>query len=850
MKKTLLYLLLSLGYAGFVAAQSGPQIPLSGSIGVPGSAPTLCSASVVIPSDANYTLTANQAACNSLYVTSSVSLTALRNVVAPLNYGQQFTITNATTGGQSIQVIGTSGTGATIPSGQTLVVNSPNGTAYVVGGAAATSGSSSGTTVAALWGFGTSIIAGLGAKTQSGFSLLAGTTTAPAFNNGLGGSRAANDIGLLFQLYAPDPVSPSAVLFETGENDTNACGTVPSGCTVDMFNMYMAADAWVAIPPQFRILASTATTTGTWSNDTTFATYQPSTTISFGTPLSSSSSGSTLTFSIPSSNSPVVGVTYGIGNSFTGTFTVKVDGTLVVDNCSSTTTFGSGPCGGHNYTPSTYSFYRQEFTVTSGTTHTVVVTKTNSAESNIVGADWIPPSTNPNNGIVFHDAVLGNFAGATTWNPLAISATSKLLADGLNVFYVDLINGTPGVNQTTDISVTATSNCPASTASGHPNDCGYLHMFQTIVNKEIAAGVNIGVTNQIGLSFANTGIFLNNPLLRGGTPTGSSNYSSLTSGTVGAGIVWYQNGVAINDFGAGNGVDAGTGTPYSGAFVNRIFAPFLPVWNCDATYNNGGLDNQSSFFDARCTNVGTGDTYQFGSATASNFLVGTTPLCRQDGTNCPSLGGTAGGDLSGTYPNPTVAKIHGSQSLTGVQGTTGTVLLACAGAVGSAGVFIEYDANGNCTSSGVSQASFALLTANNSWTGNNGFVGNTQFETVTSATSGANHNSPNTSWNASYWTGSATANDVWSCLNTMGTGTNPTSTFTCTQSGTPGGASFSIPAVKARVYTVSTLPTASSLPAGTMVEVSDGTVAVTNPCTGSGTDYQIAITNGTTWSCH
>lgn len=55
--------------------------------------------------------------------------------------------------------------------------------------------------------------------------------------------------------------------------------------------------------------------------------------------------------------------------------------------------------------------------------------------------------------------------------------------------------------------------------------------------------------------------------------------------------------------------------------------------------------------------------------------------------------------------------------------------------------------------------------------------------------------------------------------------------------------------LKSKVYTVSTLPTASTLSAGTQVVVSDG--AGTPPtCTGSGTNYQIAITNATTWSCH
>jgi hypothetical protein len=68
-----------------------------------------------------------------------------------------------------------------------------------------------------------------------------------------------------------------------------------------------------------------------------------------------------------------------------------------------------------------------------------------------------------------------------------------------------------------------------------------------------------------------------------------------------------------------------------------------------------------------------------------------------------------------------------------------------------------------------------------------------------------------------------------------------------------GGGSSSPPAI----YTVSTLPAATSLPPGTMVEVSD-TVGVSysstsftqTTCTGGGTNYAIAITDGTNWSCH
>jgi hypothetical protein len=57
-------------------------------------------------------------------------------------------------------------------------------------------------------------------------------------------------------------------------------------------------------------------------------------------------------------------------------------------------------------------------------------------------------------------------------------------------------------------------------------------------------------------------------------------------------------------------------------------------------------------------------------------------------------------------------------------------------------------------------------------------------------------------------------------------------------------------ALQSKVYTVSTLPSASSLTAGTQVTVSDSTNFTPGTCTGGGSDYMIAITNGSLWSCH
>jgi hypothetical protein len=74
-----------------------------------------------IASDANITLTHAEALCDILEFTSGVSLTATRNVVLPLA-AKQYTVFNNTTGGQSLQFIGASGTGVTVASGKRAII--------------------------------------------------------------------------------------------------------------------------------------------------------------------------------------------------------------------------------------------------------------------------------------------------------------------------------------------------------------------------------------------------------------------------------------------------------------------------------------------------------------------------------------------------------------------------------------------------------------------------------------------------------------------------------------------------------------------------------------------------------
>lgn len=145
---TLATVLLS-GVAAF-AQVPGPQIPLTGSIGVPGSSAVLGYFPVSFTSDANHTLTPTEWANHVLLVTSTVSLTATRNLIAPNNFGQDMIVQNKTTGGQSIQVISSSGTGVTIPNGQSAEVFF-DGTNYAANSSGAGISGSGTTGIVPIW---------------------------------------------------------------------------------------------------------------------------------------------------------------------------------------------------------------------------------------------------------------------------------------------------------------------------------------------------------------------------------------------------------------------------------------------------------------------------------------------------------------------------------------------------------------------------------------------------------------------------------------------------------------------------------------------------------------------------
>jgi hypothetical protein len=96
-------------------------------------------------SDANTTPTGSQYNNGELAFTGT--LTAQRNIVLPLTAGADWIIYNHTTGGQNLQVIGSSGTGFIIPNGTSALVWTDGTNFYGVGGGSVTfAGDLSGTT--------------------------------------------------------------------------------------------------------------------------------------------------------------------------------------------------------------------------------------------------------------------------------------------------------------------------------------------------------------------------------------------------------------------------------------------------------------------------------------------------------------------------------------------------------------------------------------------------------------------------------------------------------------------------------------------------------------------------------
>lgn len=102
---------------------SSNNITLTGSVlWATGSTPLYGYKAISMTSDADYTPTSSQYNSFILAFTSTVSLTVTRNIILPLTQGSTWVIYNNTTGSQNLQIIGTTGSGFTVNGGTSAYV--------------------------------------------------------------------------------------------------------------------------------------------------------------------------------------------------------------------------------------------------------------------------------------------------------------------------------------------------------------------------------------------------------------------------------------------------------------------------------------------------------------------------------------------------------------------------------------------------------------------------------------------------------------------------------------------------------------------------------------------------------
>lgn len=416
------------------------------------------------------------------------------------------------------------------------------------------------TALFAFQGYGDSYMLGQGATnpaTGSGFAQVAKTIpSVPPVNYGLGGLNSDTINFDVWTLVQPSPQQPSAYILNGGNNDRGNCGT-SFGCLTNYKEEISSSIARATIPNQERVMGSTCMqTSGTWTADNGLYTLPaPTYYLNPGTAVSASGSGAILTCTVPSrSASTQVGLNFQVTNAQTGTFTVTVDGVPQIDKCSGTTTFTSAPCAGQNLLTLTTTIFRQEFTGTPGTSHTVAITTTNAAKVNVTAVDTITATPQANSNYVPVVGPAPIFDAGGIYDAAIAAVSNQFTADGARVVFADLqstSNPGPGVNATTDIATTATPNCSLSASASHPNDvCGYFHLAQTVVNATKAAGWNIFGTPQsssggfdsttipgmsLGAGDSGTAFMLINRATFGNDPRGNA----FISGASGHGIDFY-----------------------------------------------------------------------------------------------------------------------------------------------------------------------------------------------------------------------------------------------------------------------------------------------------------------------
>ena len=185
-----------------VLAQA-PQVPMNGNIGSNFNGPLINSPAVIFTSDADHTMVYPEMSGDAgpLIVTSSVTLTATRNLFVPNTGNFTWPVKNMTTGGQTINVLVSGGTSVPVANGKTITVvcdgtnctAPPQGTLTAVTGTAPVIATPSGSTVNISMPVATSSVDGyLSHIDWAAFNAKQNALTNPVTGTGSGGTT--NDL--------------------------------------------------------------------------------------------------------------------------------------------------------------------------------------------------------------------------------------------------------------------------------------------------------------------------------------------------------------------------------------------------------------------------------------------------------------------------------------------------------------------------------------------------------------------------------------------------------------------------------------------------------------------------------
>lgn len=315
--------------------------------------------------------------------------------------------------------------------------------------------------------FGDSITAGKWATAEADkyVSLIAAAKGWSYTNKGVNGSRVT-DSTFLDAIYATTVGYGDVFTSMIGVNNARLDGSDVTLANSFM-GAHMATTAWLAIPDAYKIRASAATKTGTWTNNTG---------VYGGMNYYSTTNGSTIKAKIKGT---VAYLGVDINPSKTGTFSVSIDGVVVGVYNTAVNTPTRDDSG-------TYGAYLLRFPGLDYGEHEVTVTVTSATgANNTVYVDWfggngfINESTGPN-------VYVGNVLRATDsfyavgsphsdaavalYNTRVSNSVNSLAQDGLNVVLVDVVSSQ---NRSTMMD-----------ADGlHPNDLGHETIANEFINR-------------------------------------------------------------------------------------------------------------------------------------------------------------------------------------------------------------------------------------------------------------------------------------------------------------------------------------------------------------------------------